>query len=317
MNIPIVVTGSIAIDRIMRFKGLYKDFIQPEKLDTLSISLFLEEQFDSYGGVGANIAYSLALLGEKPILLGSVGIDGKSYMEHLGNLGVDMSHVHFSQLPTAAFNVISDSTQCQLGGFYPGAMFDSDSLVLDPWKDERAIVIVSPHDPKMMKRQIKQARQYGHKLIYDIGQQVSNAPAEDINEGVEAADILILNDYEIAALSKKIGIGARDLLKQVPVVITTLGEEGCLIGGTAVEETIEVKAVKADKVEDVTGAGDAFRAGFLYGYAREWPLKVCAQLGATTAVYAVESTGTQNHNFTLGEVTKRYQKTYRETLPSN
>src|SRR4051812_1601687 len=96
----LVVCGSIAIDRIMNFSGRYRDFIQPDKLHALSLSFLLDKLEDSPGGIGANIAYSLAQLGEKPVLIGSVGQDAKGYIEELAKLGIDTSQIHFSRLPT-------------------------------------------------------------------------------------------------------------------------------------------------------------------------------------------------------------------------
>lgn len=312
---PIVVSGSIAIDRIMNFAGKYSDHIRADKLDSLSISIFLEAMEDSHGGVGANIAYSLALLGEKPVLLGSVGKDGLLYMEKLAHTGVDISHVFESALPTAAFNVITDSDQNQVGGFYPGAMFDSETLQFAPWKGQKAIVVVSPHDPKAMRRQVSECQETDFRLCYDIGQQVSNLPGEDMALGVRTAEILILNDYEMSVLSEKSGMSTQEIKSTVPVVITTLGKEGSVVEGKDVPEAIRIGIVKSRQVADPTGAGDAFRSGFLYGYARNWPLKNCAQLGAVCGTYAIESMGTQSHSFTLADVATRYEQSFGEPLP--
>jgi len=299
----------------MNFTGRYKDHIQPDKLDTLSISIFLENQHDAHGGVGANIAYSLALLGEEPVLLGSVGKDGLLYMEKLAHTGVNIAHVHESGLPTAAFNVITDSDQNQVGGFYPGAMFDSDSLNFLPWKNQNPIVVVSPHDPKAMRRQVQEAKDNQLRLCYDIGQQVSNLPGDEMREGVEAAHILILNDYEMSVLSEKTGMSIEQVKETVPIVITTLGKDGSIIEGCDVPEPVKVGVATPDQVADPTGAGDAFRAGFLYGFARGWPLKACAQLGAVCGTYAIEALGTQSHSFDLETVAKRYQIAFNEPLP--
>ena len=312
---PIVVSGSIAIDRIMHFSGRYREHIQPEKLDTLSISIFLDGLQDSYGGVGANIAYTLACLGEAPLLLGAVGKDGLLYMEQLAHRGVNITHVFESALPTATFNVITDADQNQVGGFYPGAMFDSDALSLEPWKGTAPIVVVSPHDPKAMQRQVEECRQWSLKLCYDIGQQVSNLPGDQMAAGVDAAEILILNEYEMSVLGKKTGKSVEDIKRQVPIVITTFGKKGSVIEGKDVREPITVGVVKPRQVADPTGAGDAFRAGFLYGYARGWKLRACAQLGAVCATYAIEEMGTQTHSFTLVEAGERYKQSFGEDLP--
>lgn len=312
---PIIISGSIAIDRIMSFSGHYKDHIRPEKLDTLSISIFLNELTDAPGGVGANIAYSLALLGEAPVLLGAVGPDGLTYMERLAHHGVVIKHVHESKLPTASFNVITDDDQNQVGGFYPGAMFDSDELSFAPWKDESPLVVVSPHDPKAMRRQVAEAKEWGLQLCYDIGQQVSNLSGEEMTEGIQAAHILILNEYEMSVLSTKTGYSVDKIKATVPIVITTLGKEGSVIEGMDVPEAIHVGVVAPKQVADPTGAGDAFRAGFLYGFARKWPLKASAQLGAVCATYAIETLGTQGHTFDRKEVAIRYHAAFNEALP--
>lgn len=314
---PVIISGSIAIDRIMNFRGSYREHIQPEKLDTLSISIFLQELKDSYGGVGANIAYSLAMLGDEPILVGSVGPDAIAYMERLAVTGVNIKHVYQSELPTASFNVITDSDQNQIGGFYPGAMFDSDALTFSSWKGQDVIVVVAPHDPKAMKRQVEECKKWGLRLCYDVGQQVSNLPGDEMKVGVEAAEILIVNDYEMTVLSKKTGLAIDAIKRQVPIVITTLGKRGSIIEGARVPKQTRVGIVPPARVADPTGAGDAFRSGFLYGYARNWPLQACAQLGATCGTFAIETMGTQGHTFTPGQVAARYKDAFNEPIPSN
>lgn len=314
---PIIVSGSIAIDRIMSFSGTYKDRIQADKLDALSVSIFIDQLVDSRGGVGANIAYSLALLGDEPFLLGSVGQDGLLYMEELARKGVNITHVFESKLPTASFTVLTDNDQNQIGGFYMGAMSDSDTLSFAPWKDQDPIVVVSPHDPKAMRRQVAECKRWGLRLCYDIGQQVTNLPTEAMREGIDAAEVLILNDYELGALSKKTGITIDEIKARAPILVTTLGKSGSIIEGVRVPEPIRIGIAKPKRVTDPTGAGDAFRSGFLYGLARAWPLKSCAQLGAVCGTYAIESAGTQAHHFTPAEITARYQENFNESLPSN
>lgn len=313
---PVVISGSIAIDRIMSFGGRYREHIVPEALDSLSISIFLDELTDAHGGVGANIAYTMALLGDEPILVGSVGKDALLYLEKLAHHGVNITHVFESKLPTAAFNVITDADQNQVGGFYPGAMFDSDTLSFEPFKDKSPIAVVAPHDPRAMKRQVTEAKQFGLRLCYDIGQQVSNLSGDDIREGVEAADLLILNEYEISVVAKKTNLQIEQIKAKVPIVVTTLGKNGSIIEGKDVPEPIKIGIVQPDKIADPTGAGDAYRAGFLYALARDWPLKTAGQLGAAAAAYAVETAGTQNHEFSLDDIKTRYQQTFNEELPA-
>ena len=299
----------------MSFSGRYTDHIRPEKLDALSISIFLDHLKDSYGGVGANIAYSLALLGDSPILLGAAGPDATAYLERLAHHGVNITHVHESKLPTASFNVMTDADENQVGGFYPGAMTDSATLGFGVWKDQNPIVVVSPHDPTAMRRQVAECKQWGLTLCYDVGQQVSNLAADELIEGIEAAQVLILNEYEMAALAAKTQRSAQDIQARVPVVVTTLGKGGSVVTGASVPSPVRVGIARPARVVDPTGAGDAYRSGFLYGLARDWSLETCAGLGATCAAYAIEHHGTQGHEFSLDLVSARYASAFGAHLP--
>jgi adenosine kinase len=312
---PVVLTGSIAIDRIMSFGGRYSDHLHSEKLESVSVSIFLDTLTDSHGGVAANIAYGLTLLGDEPYLLGSVGKDGLVYMEELAHHGVNIAHVHESDLPTASFNVITDRDQNQVGGFYPGAMFDSDTLSLRHWKDHSPIIVLSPHDPKAMRRQVQECKQLGLTLCYDIGQQVSNAPAEDLRAGLDAAEVLIINEYELHVLSKRTGRSIESIIASVPLVVTTYGPNGSRIEGASLAEPIEIGAAPPTNVADPTGAGDAYRSGFLYGYARDWPLVTCGRLGAVCASFGIETLGTQSHAPTRQQIAERYEAVFDEQVP--
>jgi len=308
----LIVSGSIAIDRIMDFSGRYRDIIKPDKLHVLSLSVLLDKLETSPGGIGANIAYGLAQLGEKPVLLGSVGDDGREYITRLQSAGIDTSHVHFSKLATSSFSVITDSEGSQVGGFYPGAMQDSASLSLAPWKDQDVMVVVAAHDPAAMSREVAQCREFGLKMVYDPGQQVSS-PDTDLKAGVDAAEILFVNDYELSLLCERLKTSPEKLKAAVPLVITTLGSEGSLIEGQRLKAPVKIGIAQPRQVADPTGAGDAYRAGFLYGYLRQWELADCGQLGAVMASFVVEQHGTQVQS-SVTEIKDRYLKTFNQEI---
>jgi adenosine kinase len=310
---PLIISGSIAIDRIMNFKGRYQDLIHRKKMDALSISVFLDSMEVANGGVGANIAYSLGLLGEKPILLGSAGNDASSYLAELSAAGIDTSYVHISKLATASFNVMTDSEHNQIGGFYPGAMSDAASLTLEKWTNQNSLLCLSAHDPEAMRLQVKQCRDLGIRLLYDPGQQVNNVSGDDLKAGVEAAEVLIINEYEHSLLCDKTGITTKQLSRQVPLLIVTHGAKGSLFDGSSVTKPFTVKAALAPKLVDPTGAGDAYRAGFLYGYLRQWDIETCGRLGAVIASLIIEHYGTRYH-FSLDEVHDRYQATFKQAI---
>jgi adenosine kinase len=311
-NPKLVICGSIAIDRIMNFTGRYRDLIKPDKLHVLSISPLLDKLENSPGGVGANIAYNLAQLGESPILLGSVGKDAMDYLKKLQGLGIDTSHVHISDLPTASFNVITDSDNNQVGGFYQGAMSDSSLLTFAPWKGQQVLAMVSAHNPEAMNSQVEECLEYGLPLVYDPGQQVSD-PKTDLVNGIKAASILMVNDYEMGQLCERVSMTPDSLKSSIPIVITTLGKSGSVIEGQKLPSPLQIPIATPDQVVDPTGAGDAYRAGFLYGYLRQWDLRVCGQLGATVASFIIEHHGTQ-HTFTPKDIKKRYLSNFNEEV---
>jgi adenosine kinase len=242
-----------------------------------------------------------------------VGPDAFTYMKELKAAGIDTARVHTSQLPTASFNVMTDSDDNQIGGFYPGAMSDSKKLSLEPWAGQDVLVCISAHDPAGMRSQVEECKRYGLRLVYDPGQQVSNSPAEDLAAGVKAAEVLIANDYELGVLSEKTGLPVGDIKSRVPVVVTTLGKEGSVIEGAKVKQPIKVPACTPAKVVDPTGAGDAYRAGFLYGYLRQWQLRECGLLGSAVASYIVEHHGTQTR-LSRPAIMERYKKTFNEEV---
>lgn len=298
----------------MNFSGKFKDFINNDPSGILSLSVFLDNMKNSYGGVGANIGYTLALLGEKPILLGSIGKEASEYLQRLSSVGLNTSHIYISQLATASFNVITDKENNQVGGFYPGAMFDSESLTLEKWKKDNVFIVISPHCPQAMKRQVNECLNYNLPFCYDIGQQVANTSAEDLKFCLANPEILILNEFELDTLRQKVGESPGSLKARIPIVITTLGENGSVIEGKEVSSTIKIPGIKTQKVVDPTGAGDAYRGGFLYGYVRGWDLLTCGRMGTQAAVYAVENQGTQEHVFTKEEFICKYKDSFGEDL---
>jgi adenosine kinase len=307
----LILTGSIAIDRIMSFPGKFAELIQPDKLHVLSISILLNKLEDTRGGIAANIAYGLAQLGEKPVLYGSVGHNSREYMDDLANLGVDTQNVHYSELPTASFTVMTDQADCQVGGFYPGAMGDASSLDFKEFTASTAesFFVISPHDPAQMSAQVEYCAQHKARLFYDVGQQATNIAADDIKAGIKAAELLIVNDYEMGVLVEKTGWSQAEIISQVKTCVITLGEKGCKIYTDGTASQI-VPANIVTNAADPTGAGDAFRAGFLFAYLKDLDLTTCAQLGSTLAAYAIEKHGTQTYSATLPELLQRCSASY-------
>lgn len=305
----IVVTGSIAYDYIMTYPGEFKDMLFAESLDHISVSFLVDDMTRHHGGNAANIAYSLALLGERPLLVGTAGQDFTEYRAALEAAGVDTSGARtYNDLFTASFFVSTDRRNNQIASFYTGAMARSSGHQLDGMVTKDDLVIISPNDPIAMQNYVNYCKANGVKYVYDPSQQVARADGDVLNAGIDGAYLLIANQYEFTAITTKTGLTQGQILERVENLIITLGEQGADI--FLPDQTIHIPAVPEDRIVDPTGVGDAFRSGLLKGLAAGWPWEVAGRLGSVAAVYVLEERGTQNHHFSRAEFVARYRKVF-------
>lgn len=309
----VIVTGSLGFDYIMDFSGRFADRIMPEKIHVLSLSFLVEHLSKQFGGTAGNVAHTLKLLGLDPLILAPVGNDFDPYQKFLETNNIQITHiVKHANVSTSAYFVMTDKTDNQIGAFFVGATKYAKDLSVGDALSSENFVILAPTDPEAMKKYVKECRARGLPYLYDPAFQTATFTAEELREGIEGAQILIGNDYEIALMKEKLEISHEELIMMVPILITTLGGKGSIIETR--HDSIGVAAAKPKNMSDPTGAGDAYRAGFLAGYLRKFPLEVCGQMGSVAAVYTVEKYGTQTHTFTKKEFIKRYEENFGEDL---
>ena len=302
----LIVTGSIAYDYLMSFPGKFTEHFLPEHMQRVSLSFLVDSMDKRRGGCAPNIAYTLALLGERPYLMAAAGQDFGEYRQWLDAAGVDTSLVQ--QVPdkfTASFFCSTDTENNQIASFYTGAMADAATLSFRTIEGP-SLVIISPNDPAAMVQYAEECRTLKIPYIFDPGQQCARMSGYELQEGLVGARILICNDYEFELIRQKTAMGETEVLAVTDALIVTRGEEGCSIyqGGSRVD----VKAVPSHSIVDPTGVGDAFRGGLLKGLAADAPYQTCAQLGSVAATYALEHLGGQSHAFTHGEFKARYEE---------
>lgn len=308
----IIVTGSFAFDYIMSFPGYFKDYILPDQLGHLSVSFLVDELRRVRGGCGPNIAYSLALLGERPRLMASAGYDAREYVHWLAAQGVDISLLELhDDIFTASFFVNTDCAQNQIASFYSGAMARARQMSLrslDP--AEVDIVIISPNDPVAMDKYAAECRELGLRFIYDPSQQVARVDGVELARGLEGAYILIVNEYEYSVLQKKTGLDEQALLQRVPTIIITLGERGSRILTDGREILVPVARLRC-AICDPTGVGDAYRAGLIKGLVRGYSWEVTGRIAAIAAAYVIESPNPQPEPpYTRQEFAVRYRENF-------
>ena len=300
----IVVTGSIAFDYLMSFPGKFTEHFLPEHMNRVSLSFLVDTMDKRRGGCAPNIAYTLALLGERPRLMGTAGQDFSDYRRWLDSAGVDTSLVR--DVPgkfTASFFCSTDEENNQIASFYTGAMANAGELSFRDARDA-TLAIISPNDPGAMVQYAEECRAIRLPFIWDPGQQCARMSGSELRDGLIGAALVICNDYELELLRQKTSLGEDTMLDHVGTLVVTKGEHGCSIFTR--DGRIDVPAVPPERIVDPTGVGDAFRSGLMKGLARGAHLRVCAELGAVAATYALEHLGGQSHAFTWEEFAARY-----------
>ena len=310
----IAVTGSIATDHLMTFPGKFTDQLIADKLDKVSLSFLVDDLAIRRGGVAANIAFGLGVLGLRPLLVGSAGADFKDYRHWLEDHGVSTAGVRESLLRhTARFVCTTDADGNQIGSFYAGAMSEDADIKLAPLAEEHGgidLVLIGAGDPGAMVAHTAQCREAGLKFAADPSQQLARIlDDEQVRTLVEGADYLFGNEYEEALIERKSGWGSADMLARVGVRITTLGSAGARIEQKG-EPPVAVPPIPDAKPVDPTGSGDAFRSGFLAAVAWGLSLERAAQLGNLLAVHALEATGPQEYNLKPGLLADRFAAAY-------
>lgn len=310
---PIAVTGSIATDHLMHFAGKFSEQLLPEHLHKVSLSFLVDDLVIRRGGIGANIAYGLAQLGHRAVLVGAAGPDFADYRAWLERHGVDCESVLVSETAhTARFVCTTDDEQCQIASFYPGAMSEARLIELAPVHARVGgfdVVCIAPDDPQAMLRHTEECRQLGYSFAADPSQQMALMGGEDIKQLVDGATYLFTNEYERALLEQKTGWSDAEVLKRVRTRVTTYGADGVKIESQDAP-TIEVPVVPAREIVDPTGVGDGFRSGFLAATSWGLSLERAAQVGATLATHVLEADGPQEYAIAPAGFTARLGEVY-------
>jgi adenosine kinase len=310
----LIVTGSIAYDYLMTFPGAFTELLLPEHLSRLSLSFLVDEMEKRRGGCAPNIAYTLALLGERPRLMGTAGQDFDEYRRWLEAAGIDTSLVSEVQDKfTASFFCSTDKANNQIASFYTGAMADADTLsfrTVGPVD----LVIISPNDPKAMVQYAEECRALQLRYIFDPGQQCARMEGDELKAGLVGANIVISNDYEFELIREKTGLDVDALLERSEAVIVTRGKDGSSI--YTADDRLDIPAVPEHRVADPTGVGDAFRGGLMKGLAMGADWETCGRLGSVAATYALEHVGGQSHAYAIDEFRARYESHFGALVAS-
>ena len=304
------ISGSLAFDRIMTFPGHFEDHILPEKLHFLNVSFPIDRLEEKMGGTAGNIAYTLALLGERSAIYGTVGKDFSEYAGRLSRMGIDLGGVKVDEGDfTACCYIMTDRSSNQINAFSPSAMKTPAFPDKTPPVAGGDWGLVAPGNVDDMVNLPAFYREHGIPYIFDPGQQITVLGKEQLISGLTGAYVLIGNDYEIERIEKLTGLNRDALLERVEFLIVTFGGKGSVILHKGARP-YDVPAVPLEQISDPTGAGDAYRAGLLKGLHNGMGIAFSARLGTVAASFCVEQYGTQLHNFTPEEFQTRYEASF-------
>jgi len=314
-HMNILVSGSIAYDRIMPFPGRFADHIMPDKIHILNVCFLVNGVNEKFGGTAGNIAYTLRLLGERPQILAAVGgKDFGNYEQWLKQHDITLEGLRIipDELTASAY-ITTDQSDNQITGFNPAAMNHSSNRDFSGLSPNDTLAVVAPGNLDDMYNYCQIYREKGVRYIFDPGQNIPAFSGQKMLEMLTGADILISNDYELEMIMKNTGASRKELLTKVKTIITTLGENGCVVLHPGQETRLA--AAKVSRVLDPTGAGDAFRSGLIKGLVDGRSVTEAAKVALTSAAYAVEHHGTQEHSFTQDGFWARYRENFGEPGP--
>ncbi|MDA1129616.1 MAG: carbohydrate kinase family protein [Chloroflexi bacterium] len=305
----ILVSGSMAYDRIMDFDGKFSQHILPDQLDNINVSFTVNSLTENFGGTAGNIAYSLSLLGEKPRIVATIGQDYHRYFEWLKQIGVPTDDIRVVEDElTAGAYITTDTQSNQITGFNPGAMKQQARFAFDSLDPKDCLAIVAPGNLQDMAEYTAEHQRRGIFSIFDPGQSLPAWEPAALAKCISQSRMLVCNDYEMEMISNSTGMTREEVAKTVDTIVVTKGGDGCDL--LTSNGTVGIPVVPADDAVDPTGAGDAFRGGLIKGLVQGQPMERAVQMGNVAGHYAVRKWGTQQYSFTMDEFNSKLQQSF-------
>lgn len=285
------VVGHTAVDHISHVHHL------PEK----NASTHITDRQIFFGGGAANIAAGIAMLDEPCTLISCVGSDfaGSDYDRWQKNLKITQQFFVVPDAHTPTAFMFTDDAGDQVTYFEWGAsrQFASAEAPALPF------VHMATADPDFNCR----VAERGEFVSFDPGQDVFWYNREQLDAIIGNADILFANRHEVAHMCRTLGTTRDDLVRRVEMAVFTMSGDGsCLYEGGRKHFIPVVNVTCADP----TGAGDAYRAGFLSAYAKGYDPLTCCRIGTVTASFVVEHPGCQTHLAGWTQMEGRYRDTF-------
>ncbi len=303
----VIVSGSLAYDRILIVEGLLSTLVTRKSYSPLDVGFHASKIVEKFGGNAGNIAYTLSLLGEKPIIISSVGNDYQRYFRWLTDNRIATEEIRIvEQEMTASAYVTADRYHNQIVTFVPGAMEYPSLFDLSKIHVEETLVVISSGNLVDMKHYCHICKSIGISYIFNPGQSLSRWNDDDLIACIGGATAVIVNERELELIEGKSRLGKKALLRLVKALIITLGDRGSEV--YAQDHEINIPAIKVKEVIDPRGAGDAYTGGFAKGLLQGKTIVQSAMMATVCASFSLEYPGTQEFNFSQQEFEYRLKK---------
>ncbi|MDP2637667.1 MAG: PfkB family carbohydrate kinase [Candidatus Levybacteria bacterium] len=302
----------------MNFPGRFGDHILPDKIHQINLSFIVNKFERRRGGTGGNVSYSMALLDTPHVLFSVAGKDFGEYEKAFQELKINLKNILIDKnnYTSTGFSM-NDKINNQVWGYFYGASEKIKDLKLkDLYSHPKGVasdndlLLIGPCGVEGSMSLVRQAVKIGASYMFDPGFILTAVSNSDLELGVANCKYLIGNDYEMNLIKTKVKNWKKIFWEKI--VITTLGGKGAIIEDK--NKIYKIMAAKPKKVLDPTGAGDAWRAGFLAGLDRGFNLQICGQMGSVASAYAVENYGSQEHIYTKKEFENRYRQNFKSLI---
>lgn len=303
-----LICGSLAFDNIMSFEGRFADSLLADQLHKINVAFLVPGLRREFGGCAGNIAYNLKLLGGEPLIMATIGNDGASYLDHLDQLAIPRTHIRtIDDSYTGQAFITTDAGGNQITAFHPGAMsFSHENNVADA--RDVAIAIVAPDGRDGMLQHARDCVEQKIPFIFDPGQGLPMFNGDELKAFIDQATYVAVNDYEAEMLTSRTGLTLSAIAERVKALVVTRGEQGAEIFADG--KRIEIPCVKADRVVDPTGCGDAFRAGMLYGLTNGLDWATTGRIASLMGSIKIAHLGPQTHAPTRNEIETRFEQAF-------
>ena len=285
----ILVAGDINVDLIC---SGYQAFPAPGK------EVLVDDFVMTLGGSSAICAMGLARLGNPVAFIGKVGADswGDYCIETLRAAGIDVSGLSRDPALRTGVTISITSAVDRALVTFAGSVAALRAADVDAWAlDDAAHLHVSSF---FLQKDLRPAFRRLFALAHSSGLSTSLDPGfdpserwdRDLLETLEAVDVLLPNETELAAISGTTDLadGLRRLINGRTRVVAKLGQRGSAT--LERDALLEIPAFAVDPI-DTTGAGDSFDAGFLHSWLRELPIHECLRWGSACGALSVRGLG--------------------------